>query len=80
MLQTKRKSLNAPGNTKTKGIVLKFPHTFNIISSSLLISTKEREKGSEQTHLPSHQHHMSSPIPEIQAAYNKKKGQPEVRS
>lgn len=61
-----------------------FVHKYNTLIHHLPQSRpKKRNSISEKkkkTHLPSHKDHMSNPIPEIQAAYNKKKGQPQVRS
>lgn len=63
-----------------KGVVLNFRHKYNIISFTVSLNQDQKKSSiSEQTHLPSHKDHMSNPIPEIQAAYNKKKGQPQVR-
>lgn len=47
--------------------------------SSFTVSPNQ-DSISALTHLPTHTDHMSDPIPEIQAAYNKKKGQPQIRT
>lgn len=61
-----------------KGIVLNFVHKYNTMTVIVFLNHAKRSSISEQTHLRIHKDHMSNPIPEIQAAYNKKKGQPKL--
>lgn len=64
-----------------RGIVLNFVDKYNTITFIVSPSVKTKMSSiSVQTHLLIHKDHMSNPIPEIQAAYNKKKGQSQFRS